>query len=412
MRTLLVLALLAGTAAADPPFVYPPYDQLGQLAKAQLSEARYRALVADTSVRLTRMEYRSGGLRVVAIACHPASAGKKPLLLWLHGGAGDGAKIGADNFDAVVQIRKLCAAGHVVLAPQYRGADGGEGTDEVGGGDLDDVLALIPLARAMPDVDAARTFVWGSSRGAVMALMAIRAKAPVTAAVVVGCAGDFADTLRRLPAFATLVPASARTPAGIERRSPIRWVGELADVPILFLHGADDPAVPAAGMLALASKLADAGGLYEVHVLAREDHAMWRPADEVLARSLDWFANVRKRSAAHAFDDELARAGTAAAARRVRALWQTARDRYDFGERELTVQAYTYLGQRRAPDAVALFELIAELYPASANAWDSLGDGYAAAQRTADAIRAYEKSLALDPKNGHARGEIARLRRP
>lgn len=35
----------------------------------------------------------------------------------------------------------------VVIASQYRGVDGGEGSDEYGGGDVHDVLNLVPLAR-------------------------------------------------------------------------------------------------------------------------------------------------------------------------------------------------------------------------------------------------------------------------
>src|SRR5262249_8119314 len=100
----------------------------------------------------------------------------------------------------------------------------------------------------------------------------------------------------------------------------------------------------------------------------------------------------------------------AAAVSRVRDLHQREPDRWDFSERELNFLAYTYLAQRRVPAATTLFELIAELYPSSSNAWDSLGEAYEAASRKPDAANAYAKAVALDPKADHARKRLAELR--
>ena len=57
--------------------------------------------------------------------------------------------------------------------------------------------------------------------------------------------------------------------------------------------------------------------------------------------------------------------------------------------------------------AIAIFGLATRLYPASANAQDSLGEGYERAGSPALAAQAYRRSLALDPANDHA---IARLK--
>lgn len=421
-RTWLALLLAVAAAHAAPedgtileskPYAWPPYGRLGAPAQALVTEPAYRAMVADAAVAMTRVVYASDGLREVALACKPkdaTTAAPKPLLLWLHGGGGAPSRIGADNGLPLLQLRRYCASGFVVLAPQYRGVDGGEGRDEVGGRDLDDVLALIPLGRALPYVDGAQLFAFGFSRGAQMALQAIRAHAPLTAVAVVGAGGELAPTLERVPDFAALVPAEGKTPAGLERRSPSRWVESLVDVPILFMHGADDPVVPAATLAALVAKLAEKDGIYEVHIFAREDHALFRHDDEVFERSVDWFRHVRKRSAA-ALYDRVARAGDAAAAvSRIRDLHQREPDRWDFSERELNFLAYTYLAQRRVPDAIKLFQLVTELYPSSSNAWDSLGEAYEAASRKPDAANAYAKALALDPKADHARKRLAELK--
>jgi dienelactone hydrolase len=65
----------------------------------------------------------------------------------------------------------------------------------------------------------------------------------------------------------------------------------------------------------------------------------------------------------------------------------------------------------REEEAVKVFELVTELYPTSANAFDSLGEAYLAVGRTADAIRSYEKSLALDPKNENAAAILKRIKK-
>ena len=54
-----------------------------------------------------------------------------------------------------------------------------------------------------------------------------------------------------------------------------------------------------------------------------------------------------------------------------------------------------------------LFKLNTRAYPLSANAWDSLGDGYEATNDVQGARVAYARSVELNPGNEHARGELA-----
>jgi tetratricopeptide (TPR) repeat protein len=68
---------------------------------------------------------------------------------------------------------------------------------------------------------------------------------------------------------------------------------------------------------------------------------------------------------------------------------------------------HALLARSQSALAVAAFRLNAEEYPASSNAHDSLGEGYAANGQIEMAIRSYEASLAIDPGNADA---VARLR--
>lgn len=67
---------------------------------------------------------------------------------------------------------------------------------------------------------------------------------------------------------------------------------------------------------------------------------------------------------------------------------------------EVEMNAYGYqllnLGQKE--EAIAIFKANTEKYPESANAWDSLGEGYALNGDKKEAIKAFKKSLSLDPE--------------
>ncbi|MBE7174336.1 MAG: class A beta-lactamase-related serine hydrolase [Williamsia sp.] len=79
-------------------------------------------------------------------------------------------------------------------------------------------------------------------------------------------------------------------------------------------------------------------------------------------------------------------------------------------EKEINGWGYKLMSQKRLPDALEIFRLNAYLYPASANAFDSLGEIYAELDETEQAVKNYEQSLKLDPKNKNAEEQIMRLR--
>jgi hypothetical protein len=84
---------------------------------------------------------------------------------------------------------------------------------------------------------------------------------------------------------------------------------------------------------------------------------------------------------------------------------------YDLGESELNTLGYQLLyPDRRAKDAIAVFKLNAMEHPVSSNAFDSLGEAYRVNGETDLAIISYRFAVLLDPTNGHAAGELKRLR--
>lgn len=86
------------------------------------------------------------------------------------------------------------------------------------------------------------------------------------------------------------------------------------------------------------------------------------------------------------------------------------RGAYDFGEESLNVVGYAMLEAQEPEAAITFFRINSEMYPDSANAWDSLGEAQMKAGHTQQAIECYEKSLALDPKNDNAARMLEELR--
>ncbi|MCK4775341.1 MAG: tetratricopeptide repeat protein, partial [Candidatus Krumholzibacteria bacterium] len=79
-------------------------------------------------------------------------------------------------------------------------------------------------------------------------------------------------------------------------------------------------------------------------------------------------------------------------------------------EAVINTAGYAYLGETEYQRALQLFELNTLLFPESANTWDSLGEAYMNLGNNEEAIRAYERSLELNPENTNAETMIARIR--
>ena len=79
-------------------------------------------------------------------------------------------------------------------------------------------------------------------------------------------------------------------------------------------------------------------------------------------------------------------------------------------EGRLNSIGYEILGRKMPGPAVIIFRLVTELYPGSWNAYDSLGEALAAKGDTAEAIKSYEKSVSLNPKNEAGAKKLAQLK--
>lgn len=67
-------------------------------------------------------------------------------------------------------------------------------------------------------------------------------------------------------------------------------------------------------------------------------------------------------------------------------------------EEQFNKSGYDLFNQKNLEGAIFVFQLNVELFPQSANAWDSLGEGYWKAKQIPKSIECYNKAIELDPK--------------
>ena len=76
---------------------------------------------------------------------------------------------------------------------------------------------------------------------------------------------------------------------------------------------------------------------------------------------------------------------------------------YNVSEEGVNSFGYELMAEGKLTDALEIFQLNTELYPKGYNTWDSLGECLMALNRKEESVKAYKKSLELNPKNENAK---------
>lgn len=116
-----------------------------------------------------------------------------------------------------------------------------------------------------------------------------------------------------------------------------------------------------------------------------------------------------KRSAAQLLYDIINTKGIDAAEEEFSEIKERKLERFDIDEGELNEIGYALLNERKMNEAIAVFTIIVQEFPESANAFDSLGEVYMKAGNKPEAIKNYEKSLELDAENTNAKKMIEEM---
>jgi dipeptidyl aminopeptidase/acylaminoacyl peptidase len=278
------------------------HERAGILAVRPAPRARYDSAFHGGQFECLRIRYLSDGLQVVGFIFRPtdsatatttttaATRRQYPVIIFNRGGS---REFGKNREVGLIPLSQYLRAGFVVVASQYRGNDGGEGQEEYGGADVNDVLNLLPLIRSLPYADTANVFMYGGSRGGLMTYAALARGAAVNAAAVLAAPTDAESGARDRPGLVEEiiagVPGAARDRAEFyRRRSPLRWAEQIR-TPVLIFHGTADAQVNPRDALRMAERLQELGRPYGLIMYPGDDHSVSRNREDLRRHVIEWF---------------------------------------------------------------------------------------------------------------------------
>ena len=295
VRLLIALSILS----------WPVHAQDGELLgqnEYQFSEETISTLEVDgsrlrdvmASVSVSEITYRSDGLEVKGLLVQPKRAGRYPAIIANRGG---NREFGAWNELRVAgTLVRMASWGYVVVASQYRGVNGGQGVEEFGGADVNDVLNLIPLLDSLPNVDDSRIGMWGWSRGGMMSYIALTRTDRIKGAVIGAGPTDLEFGARErsemeLYVYRELMPNyDSNREELLFERSAVWWPEKIhKNTPILLLHGTADWRVSPEDSIRIASLFYRHKQPFRLVLFEGGDHGLTQHRPETLRLTKEWF---------------------------------------------------------------------------------------------------------------------------
>jgi dipeptidyl aminopeptidase/acylaminoacyl peptidase len=213
--------------------------------------------------------------------------GEHPAIVYVHGGP---TAQTMNTFNRFVQY--MANQGYIVIAPNYRGSTG-YGKEfqhanlfDMGGGDLQDVLAAADWIKQTGYVDPKKLILMGGSYGGYMTMMGVT-KAPELWAAgvpIVPFVDWFTEIQNEDPVLQQSDLATmgdlAKNKALYEDRSPINFVDKIK-APLYLLAGGNDPRCPKEEAQQVVDAVSKRGGVVEYKVYENEGHGFAKVENQI-----------------------------------------------------------------------------------------------------------------------------------
>jgi dipeptidyl aminopeptidase/acylaminoacyl peptidase len=210
-----------------------------------------------------------------------------PAIVYVHGGP---TAQTMNTFSRFIQY--AANQGYLVIAPNYRGSTG-YGKEfqqanlfDMGGGDLEDVLAAADFIKQTGYVDPKKLILMGGSYGGYLTMMGVT-KAPAVWAAgvpIVPFVNWFTEIQNEDPVLQQSDLATmgdlVQNKARYEDRSPINFVDQIK-APLYLLAGGHDPRCPNSESQQVVDAIKKRGGVVEYKVYEDEGHGFARVENQI-----------------------------------------------------------------------------------------------------------------------------------
>jgi dipeptidyl aminopeptidase/acylaminoacyl peptidase len=213
--------------------------------------------------------------------------GEHPAIVYVHGGP---TAQTMNTFNRFVQY--MANQGYIVIAPNYRGSTG-YGKEfqqanlfDMGGGDLQDVLAAADWIKQTGYVDPKKLILMGGSYGGYMTMMGVTKTPEMWAAgvAIVPFVNWFTEIQHEDPVLQQSDLATmgdlVKNKALYEDRSPINFVEQIK-APLYLLAGGNDPRCPKEEAQQVVDAVRKRGGVAEYKVYENEGHGFARVENQI-----------------------------------------------------------------------------------------------------------------------------------
>jgi dipeptidyl aminopeptidase/acylaminoacyl peptidase len=233
---------------------------------------------------------RDGKWTISAFVYVPYNAprnGQHAAIVYVHGGPTSQTHNSFNRF-----IQYVVNKGYFVIAPNYRGSTGygkefqNANLFDMGGGDLQDVLAAADWMKQTGYPDPKKLILMGGSYGGYMTMMGVTKAPGVWAAGVpiVPFVNWFTEIQNEDPVLQQSDLATMGDPeknkALYEDRSPINFIDQVK-APLLLLAGGHDPRCPKSETQQVVDAIKKRGGVIESKVYENEGHGFAKVENQI-----------------------------------------------------------------------------------------------------------------------------------
>jgi len=277
-----------GANAPRDAWVYEPASGKSE----QVTHSLMAGVPAEHMVEPFLVHYpsRDGKWTISALLYVPRNMqrnGQNAAIVYIHGGP---TAQTVNSFNRFIQ--HIVNQGYMVIAPNYRGSTGysKEFQDanlfDMGGGDLQDVLAAADFLKATGYPDPKKLIAMGGSYGGYMTMMAVT-KAPEMWAAgvpIVPFVNWFTEIQNEDPVLRQSDLATMGDPEKssdlLRDRSPFFFVDRIK-APLLLLAGGHDPRCPKEESIQVVDEIKKHGGVADYKIYENEGHGFSKVENQI-----------------------------------------------------------------------------------------------------------------------------------